>query len=282
VPYFYHAYNLYLQIAIEQGILGTAGFLWLAACAVWYSGPWRAKEWTFHRAAVHASIITLLIYGLFDSETYESVLMPLSFIPIGAAFALTIEPVPVRDFVRRRMRSRLNIIGICLMIAVPLGLWFHPASIEARWHANLGAVSQTRVELRYYEWPKWPIQDLMRLQYKTELAQARQHYQQALGINPQEPVANRRLGQIELSLGEYASAQQHLENAYTAMPRHRAARQLLGESYAIAGDVEKAADLWRGMEFRQNQLSLRGWWYQFIGENQLAAHIYNAQTLSGH
>lgn len=280
VPFLYHAYNLYLQIAIEQGILGTVGFLWLAGCAVWYSGPWRAKEWTFQRAAVHAATITLLVYGMFDSETYKSVWMPLMFLPLAAAFALTIEDEAVPTPQVFRQLSVRVAIGSGLAVLVFCGLLFGIPSVRARWHANLGAAIQTQVELQDYEWPKWPIQDIMRLRLQTELARAMEEYEKALALNPRDPVANRRLGQIELDLKDFASARQHLEVAYEEMPRHRATRQLLGESYALTGDLEAAAAMWRGMELNQDQLELRRWWYDFIGEKQLANQIRAAQALS--
>jgi len=56
----------------------------------------------------------------------------------------------------------------------------------------------------------------------------------------------------------------------------RSTRQLLGESYAIAGDVERAAALWRTVDVRQGQLGLRAGWYAAIGEDVYRQRIVQA------
>jgi hypothetical protein len=56
----------------------------------------------------------------------------------------------------------------------------------------------------------------------------------------------------------------------------RSTRQLLGESYAIAGDVERAAALWRTVDVSQGQLGLRAWWYEQIGERENARLVREA------
>jgi predicted Zn-dependent protease len=142
--------------------------------------------------------------------------------------------------------------------------------------ANLGALLQTRAELSVYRWPEWPIQDAVRRVREAELRPAMTRYAAALALDPRNAAANRRLGQIELSLGQYAAAWGHLEAAYASAPRQRATRQLLGESYAIAGDVGRAAALWRTVDVSQGQLSLRAWWYEHIGERENARLVREA------
>jgi hypothetical protein len=147
---------------------------------------------------------------------------------------------------------------------------------RAMFQANLGALLQTRVELSVYRWPEWPIQDAVRRVREAELRPAMTRYAAALALDPRNAAANRRLGQIELSLGQYAAAWGHLEAAYASAPRQRATRQLLGESYAIAGDVGRAAALWRTVDVSQGQLSLRAWWYEHIGERENARLVREA------
>jgi tetratricopeptide (TPR) repeat protein len=152
---------------------------------------------------------------------------------------------------------------------------------RAAFQANLGAVWQTRAELSVYRWPVYPIQDALRRQAPgspppVNLGPAIARYRAALALDPDNAAANRRLGQIELSLGQYEAAWGHLEAAYASAPQQRATRQLLGEAYAIAGDVGRAAALWRTVDVSQGQLSLRAWWYEQIGERENARLVREA------
>ena len=70
------------------------------------------------------------------------------------------------------------------------------------------------------------------------------NYEQALALNSNNATANRRLGQIELSLGDYEEALSHLLAAYEMTPWDNATRQLLGEAYIVNGQVDDGAALW--------------------------------------
>ena len=146
--------------------------------------------------------------------------------------------------------------------------------------ANLGALAQARAELSVYRWPAWPIQDALRRSPEVDLAPAIAHYRAALALDPRNVAANRRLGQIELSDGQYDAARQHLEAAFAAAPGQRATRQMLGESYAIAGDVARAASLWQTVNLDQGQLAARQWWYEYIGDAERARRLAGALLLA--
>jgi predicted Zn-dependent protease len=140
----------------------------------------------------------------------------------------------------------------------------------------LGAVAQTRAELSVYSWPEWPIQDEVRRTGAVSLTETINHYQAALALDPSNSTAHRRLGQIELSLGDYAVAQHHLEVAFAQSPHQRVTRQLLGEAYAVTGHVGQAAMTWQDVNIPANRLQLRGWWYRHIGAKQEAMWIAEA------
>ena len=152
-------------------------------------------------------------------------------------------------------------------------------NLRAVFQANLGTLIQTRAELAVYRWPDWPIQDALRRSPEIKLDSALAHYQAALALDPTNVIANRRLGQIELSRGQYESAQRHLEAAYAAAPGQRATRQLLGECYAMAGEVERAAALWRTVDVSQGQLMARQWWHEYLGEQQGVVWIQRAADM---
>ena len=93
----------------------------------------------------------------------------------------------------------------------------------------------------------------------------------ALGLN--HSTVFRRLGQIELSLGNYDDALAHLQAAYAADPGSRAARQLLGEAAIATGDVATGTALWAGVNDAQGQLALRAFWYEYLGDEQRLAWV---------
>jgi len=163
--------------------------------------------------------------------------------------------------------------GVAVILALAALLLPGP---RAAFRANLGAVAQTQAELSVYRWPQWPVQDAVRRSPDVNLAPASAHYRAALALDPANVTANRCLGQIELSLGQYQAARRHLEAAYAAAPSQRATRQLLGESYALAGEIERAVALWRTIDVSQGQLRLRQRWYDYIGELQQGARLAEA------
>ena len=126
----------------------------------------------------------------------------------------------------------------------------------------MGAVTQSRAELSLYQWPEWPVQDAVRLSEKIDLAQPIAYYEQALARNPKNVTANRRLGQILLSRGDFVKAQKYLESAYLQSPHQRATRQLLGEVYAVRGEIKKAVTLLETVDTSNGQLEIRYHWYK--------------------
>jgi tetratricopeptide (TPR) repeat protein len=272
VGYLSHAHNLLLDLWLEQGLPGLLAFAWLLIAAVRPNQPksyWRQPALT--------SLTIIFLHGLVDDAFYgyDGLGILLLFVPL----ALLVRPVA-----RSGPASRLAATPVqpgprlapflwpMLVLSALAGLLILPAW-RAELQANLGALTQTRAELSVYGWPEWPIQDALRRSSEIDLTPALAHYRAALAQNPANLTANRRLGQIELSLGQYEAARQHLEAAYAVAPEQRATRQLLGESYAVAGEVDQAATLWRSVEMGQSQLSLRQWWYDHIGESQRAVWI---------
>jgi tetratricopeptide (TPR) repeat protein len=144
-------------------------------------------------------------------------------------------------------------------------------------YSNLGAVHQSQSELSVYSWPEWPVQDAVR--QAVDLSQPIAEFERALVLDPRNPTANRRLGQIELSLGEYEDALTHLEAAYAVEPGSETTRQLLGEAMTVNGRVDEGQSLWTGVQTEQGQLDLRLFWYQHIGDAKRAAWVQKASDL---
>ena len=84
----------------------------------------------------------------------------------------------------------------------------------------------------------------------------------------------------EVLIEAYVEARQHLEAAYASAPGQRATRQLLGEAYALEGEIEQAATLWRTVDVSQGQLRLRRRWYDHLGDLQQGGRVAEAVARS--
>jgi tetratricopeptide (TPR) repeat protein len=272
-----HAHNLLLDIWLKHGALGLLALGWLmfrVARLAPSESPWRP--------AALSSLGVLLLHGLVDDAFYGyAPQMSLwLFVPLAilSRTVKAIEPIETVEKAKRGWPLFPMLGGSILMIGVLIFALFPQA--QAILHANWGAVLQTRTELAAYRWPQWTIQDELRRSPQIHLEPAIAHYQMALALDRSNPTANRRLGQIELSRGEYEAARRHLITAYAAAPWQRATRQLLGEVYAIAGEAGQAASLWQTIDVGQGQLGLRRKWYLRVGERERADRITRAAALA--
>ncbi len=282
VPFSPHAHNLYMQIAIEQGIPGLIVFVAMVIFAilglinVYQQGNSLIR---IYCAATFAALIAMLGHGMVEADLYAHLLLSIIFLPFGFTLALLLgktskQPMPWSDAAIRRANQSALFGSLAPIVAI-IALLLRPGAM-AELQANMGTVTQTRTELAIYRWPTWPIQDELRRNDTVDLSVAIDYYTNALALNPMNVTAQRRLGQIAISLGKYESAQHHLEIAYEIAPDQRPTRQMLGEIYAIRGDLERAVQLWKTVDTTNGQLNARYWWYTHIGAEQQADWLKQA------
>jgi tetratricopeptide (TPR) repeat protein len=276
VPYYYHIHNLFLQVGIEQGLPGIIGLTGMFIASFWslMLALRRAHAYLALCAAlVLASLLSLFIAGLFESDVYAGGWIVSMFLPFG--FAWLIGQHDVGLHARRRTGSRLRrsdiLVGLLPVVAV-LTLLVWPGS-DAQWLANRAALEQTRIELSHFRFPLVKIQDEVRRNPQVDLTPAIQLYRAALERNPTNVTALRRLAQIDIARGAYASAQQKLETAWQIAPEQRATRQMLGEVYLALGEVDQGRALWATVENGADQLGARVWWHRYIGDEAVAQRM---------
>lgn len=273
VPYLTDAHNLYLDIWLEQGLTGSIAFAGLIVVSILplFRSVLSGEPVSRRQVAALASLGVVLLHGLVDDPFYGygGMAIPLLFIPLG----LLAQPANSQETLRSgnsHLRMATILGGVA---AVSLALIAILPGVRSAFISNMGALGQTRAELSVYSWPAWSIQDQLRRSDKIDLANAVALYKAALAIDPSNATANRRLGQIELSRGEYDEALQNLEAAFVAVPDQRATSQLLGELYAINGQTDQAKALWKRIDVGDGQLEDRAWWYEHIGEFEKATQI---------
>jgi len=315
VPFLYHAHNLYLQVAIEQGLPGLTAFVFILAVTGWrlrsilhknsacelgfassdagsqgkYAVDRHANLYPQRRhhrphrrirlfaAATMGSLIALSVHGMLDAEVYASPWVPLLFLPVGLAFALP-DCTPA-EFSTAAGLSIPTVLRSATPALVVLAFFLLP-NTPAALMANLGAVAQSQAELTLYTKGGWPIQDALRHDKLINLQPAIHKYETALALDPTNNTARRRLGQIALSLNDYKTARRHLETAYQTAPQHRVTRQLLGEVYAATGEIARSVEFWKTVPSEQGQLDLRYRWYERIRAEQELEWIRQSMALS--
>lgn len=283
VPYLHHVHNLYLQVAVEQGVPGLIAFLTLAVGTVGMAivqlrhGDPASRKVT---AGALAAQLALLMHGCVDAELYVGPFAGLLWLPAAVLVMLALPQSKRTQAAQRRLSTwqRFAVGSAPLIIIIILCLW---PGAQSRWLVNLTAVAQTRQELSRYEWPTWSIQDEVRRDQVSATDQLIRQYGAVLQHNAQNVTAHRRLGQLLLAKGDYPQALRELAAAYRLAPQQRATRQLLGEAYALTGDDAHAAALWRTVDVSQGQLDLRQWWYQQVDQAASALHFSAAMHEAG-
>lgn len=266
-----HAHNLWLDIWLNQGIIGVIALAGMVLNAVW---PKPSSVW---RVPALLTLGVILLYSLVDDPYYGGAALPVVFIPLGLLIRSDSVAATESALKRSKIQPALAVwIGAALVLSIGLLTPMGRATVEA----NFGALVQTNVELSKYSWPDVPIQDTLRRPGSADLSTAEAYYHIALAMDPTNATANRRLGQIELAREQFDAACTHLATAYQAMPQQRATRQMLGECDAISGRPEEAAKLWKTVDVSQSQLNIRKWWYdEYLQDHRRAAQFQTAMNV---
>ena len=258
VPVFYiiYSHNLFLDILIEQGIIGWLSFLWLLGAFFWMTMFALRHLDTQHESvarlrwmlqATLASMLVMLTHGIVDDIPYGSRALLLMLVPCGIVAALTphLPRVTLRPLVR---------IAPLAIAAVALVLIWQRDTIIGAWYANLGAVAQAQAELTGARAAPQRTPEMLRR--TPALLPAEQHFRDALRSDAGNITANQRLAMIALARGNYASAQSYLETARAANSVDALTMRLEANVYIARGMNTEACQI----AARAQTLGLGGPW----------------------
>ena len=277
VPFLEHPHNLPLTVWMGQGLLGLAAALGLVATFYLFvrkvarsARPHRL----FHGAWL--GVTATLLHGLFDAQQYDSgalLLLPLLFALIGLTVASGRQALHKAYWrqhteVSLRYIPRLLPVALLLLLLVTSAI-FRP-QLTAAWDTNLGALAETQAAL---------APDLSAAQRFALYDEALLRYAAALEQAPGWPSASRRLGNLNVTLGEFDAAVPLLETAAAAEPDNPAALKGLGLAYTWAGRAQDAAAVFRRLEdpgAMASELSTWGFYRRDQGQPLLAAYAWDA------
>ncbi len=177
VPFFLfgYAHDLFLDLALEQGIIGLLSFLFVLGGSLWLIVGRERSE--LLDGAVLAGLVVMAMHGLVDDPLYAERGTPLLFLLPGFAAALALTELPRR----RRRRSLLKIgkawwgwavLGLLVLAYLVFSL---VSTGGGAWSENLGALRMDRIELAGFPSGKWEDGSTL-----PELAPAEALFEQSL------------------------------------------------------------------------------------------------------
>jgi hypothetical protein len=272
VPFQSSLHNLYLEIWLEQGILGEVALL--AILGIVTGWGWKAIS-RFQKPASDTQsilglagligVLAMAANGLVDVVLYGARTVPLVGLILGYAYLA--DPMPAAVVPSQSTRSRRLIlggtfIGISLLISA---LYFRKAL--SAFYANLGTIEQTQLEMSIYNPDNFQNDSLDQVRQKLSLSGVQGLLRKSLSWNPENRTALLRLGDMALSLNDVSSAQQALQSAWDAGYRNSRTRLLYGDLLVMQGQKQAAASVQKGVPWAVGRLSGQAWYRYWVNND---------------
>jgi hypothetical protein len=273
IPHFYfpNSYNLFLDVAIEQGVIAGTIFIILYLGSVIFVSQAIANdppnELRFMRWLALIALIVTIVHGLFYDYLYSGTGTALLFYPLGMAMAGRVDrPTSAEQIFQlpRTASSRNRVITAPLLAVVAL-LALNLHKIIPLWYANLGAVQMSQVELKDFPTGQWATSEIVP---RLELADTA--FQSALQYEPGNQTANYHLGRISMLRQDFKTAAANLETAYQEIPNHRGIIKSLGYCYVWLGEMDKAQALLDRIPEARHEMEVYIWWWETQGRPDLS------------
>jgi O-antigen ligase len=279
---FSYSHNFYLDIALEQGLLGLISVIAVLIGAgfflVWRSI--RAENRGDQKeigAAVLVSLVILLLHGMLDDPLYGNRGSLLLFLTPGIAVAYARDPKQAARTGLQSQKKRKSALWYLMLLVLAIILTVVMVLPPARgaWIANIGAVRMSRVELDGFPSNEWQ-EGSSQASLLDGLSKAREDFSQALTIAPLEVTALHRSGLIAMLGGDFPAAIHFLEKAFEHSPQHRGIQKNLGYCYTWLGEYNHAQVYLDKIPEAEQELEVYAWWWKAQGRDELS---YNARKM---
>ena len=266
IPYLFISIssNLFLQMAVEQGVIGSLAYVsvLVGGALILISQLWRR---VFEKDQLPVVFIALagfwafIVVGMMDAILYKGPgILFLFIIPGFSAFAL--------DRPKSKDRSRHFpdfVLGASLIIfLVSMGGKFFPT-----YYANLGAVEMARIDLA-----GWPNANSQAPKSVDTYNSAVQFFLMAMRLDSSNSTANYRLGVLAVSREDFSEGCKYLQRAYDEEPQNRGIDKNLGYCYVWLGEFDKALTYLQDIPEAGDELWVYSWWWGTQNRNDLSGN----------
>lgn len=274
IPFFYfiNSYNTFLDVAIEQGLMGGLIIFYLYLAAVWISSriittATSLEVRTFGWLILYALVVAT-VHGTMYDYLYNGAGAFLLLFPVGAAVGgmhIAAREEPNESFLPATTHGGSLIRFVLVIVFLAISWVFNADKIRSIWYANLGAVQLAQVELDGFPNNGWHTLAIVpRLEEPTITLQT------SLQLDPQNLTANHRLGLIYMLQRDFSLAAHYLEKAYHLSPNHRGITKALGYCYVWLGEYDRAWFFLAQIPESSDELDVYTWWWGTQGREDLA------------
>jgi hypothetical protein len=279
-PYYRQSYNLFLDLTVQQGLLGLSCYVAVLAGAfraVWCSptpDSGDGRRFLFVRHATLACLVVGLALGIVHDPFQAPLGAAFLFLGPGLAFGLArgavsrqpLSPVPVGvASAAGSQRPSVWAVSLGAFAAVTaVGAWPW-RNVPADLAANIGAVQMAQSDLRGWPADRGPV-----MFANESPASAGWWFRTALRLDPHHRVANHRLGLMAMQARDFESASALLHTAWEQGQSHRGVRKALGYCYVWLGELDRAEALLRQVPEAAQELRWYARWWQARGDPHLA------------
>jgi O-antigen ligase len=265
VPYYNvpNSHNVFLDVFIEQGVIGGISFL-----ALYLAGLWQASrsvvtaesfETNLFGWVTLGTLIIAVVHGAVDDYLYYEKGTILSLALIGVSLSAprsSLQPGKSLVVEDNWKKPLWFIVGLSFALLFLLNV----NRIRSHWYSNLGAVRMAQVELKGFPTGAWAGPELA-----ANLSSAEEALLTALAVDPANPTANYRLGLIATLRRDFPSAATFLELAYLRSPRHRGIVKSLGFSHVWNGEIGLAQPFLAAIPESSDELDSYIWYWTAQG-----------------
>ncbi len=281
-PYLAHAHNTFLQVWIEQGIVGVIALLWVGLVILGWVimalGKRIASIWGWTGLA---ALVVIFIHNQVDVVFYFERTLPLVGFALGYAWFLHSPalPEPGAEPARKRSRVKWAILAVTLAIVLSAGVIIYRIGLS-RVYSSIGAVLQTEAELRVYDPDKFDSFSMDQVRQAVDLSPAISAFQRALSLDGKNRTALQRLAQIALSRGDYLAAMTYSQQLWEAGYRDDVTRLTYGDALVANGQPEAAVEVVSGLTWAEFRLRGQAWYRYWVGKDyERAANAWQAVLL---
>ena len=258
-----NSHNLFLDVAIEQGLLGGLSLLGIFVMSIWYMAKVivesKLSQTRVFGWLTFFAIVIAFVHGMVDDYLYNGKGTLLLFALVGLSVA--IQPKMASKKIHLTNQHYLGPVILILFGFFVMNL----NRVRSAWYANLGAVQMAKVELIDFPTNQWTDPSIL-----PKLKQADATLHSALHTDPTNWTANYRLGLIALLRNDFNSAAAYLEIAHQETSNHRGIIKALGYCYVWLGNLEKAELLLSDIPEAKSELDVYTWWWGMQGRADLS------------